>query len=146
MSEQGYALIRKFEGFAESMYLCPAGKPTIGYGHVIRSGEPMPQKISQDDAARLLVKDVKATEQAVCRLVEVGITQNQFDALVCLAYNIGVTAFANSTLLKLLNEGNMNAAAKQFLRWVYAGPKKPEGLIRRRAEEMALFEAKNTAV
>lgn len=137
-SEQGLALIRRSEGFSAQIYLCPAEKPTIGYGHVIRAGESYPNGISEAEAEALLAKDVEGTEQAIGRLVMVSLSQNQFDALVAFAYNIGVKAFEKSTLLRLLNEGN-SAAYEQFGRWVYAGGRKLDGLTVRRAAEAALF-------
>lgn len=141
-SERGYALIRRFEGFSAGCYFCPAGKPTIGYGHVIRSGEKFsPAGITEDEAQALLAQDVKGTEQALSRLVTVPLTQNQCDALVCFTYNVGVTALAKSTLLRLLNAGNPDAAAQEFSRWVYGGGKKLPGLGARRAAEEALFRA-----
>lgn len=133
------ALIKRWEGFSARVYLCPAGRRTIGYGHVVRSGEGFPDGISLGEAEDLLISDIRETEQAVGRLVTVPLSQGQFDALVCLAYNIGAGALARSTLLRLLNAGNRAAAALEFSRWAYAGGYKLEGLIKRREEEKALF-------
>ena len=83
--------------------------------------------------------DLKAFEQTVNNTVKVPLNQNQFDALVSLAYNIGSTAFKNSTLVKRLNEGNYKAAANQFNVWVNAGGKRMQGLVNRRAAERTLF-------
>jgi len=140
ISEQGLSLIRQSEGFCACQYLCPADKPTIGYGHVIRAGEVFPQAgISEEEAKKLLIQDVTATEAAVNRLVTVPLNQNQFDALVAFTYNVGAGALENSTLLRDLNGGDTQKAAGEFSRWVFAGGKKLDGLARRRAEETALF-------
>jgi len=139
-SEQGLALIRQSEGFSAHVYLCPAGKNTIGYGHVIADGEQYPDSgISEQDAETLLIQDVNATEQAINRLVTITINQNQFDALVAFTYNIGAGAFEKSTLLQLLNAGDSAGAAEQFSRWVYCNGTVLQGLVTRRAAERVLF-------
>lgn len=140
-SEQGLALIRRFEGFSTTPYRCPAGKLTIGYGHVMQRGEDWPC-ISQPQAEDLLARDVAATEAVINRLVEVPLKQCQFDALVSFTYNIGVQALEKSTLLRLLNAENPKACL-EFGRWVYAAGHKSEGLIARRAAETALFSQIN---
>jgi lysozyme len=140
ISEQGLALLKRFEGFSATPYLCPAGKWTIGYGHVIGAGEHFPpQGIDLDVAEELLKQDVNIAEHTVCRLVKSNITQNQFDALVSLVYNIGKEAFEKSALLRLLNQNYLNEAGDQFKRWIYAGGRQSEGLKRRRAAEFGLF-------
>jgi len=140
-SEQGLALIRQYEGFSAVCYICPAGKQTIGYGHVIRKNEQFTGGISESDARKLLMQDVKGAEQAVIRLVTAVLTQNQFDALVSFTYNVGAAALAKSSLLRFLNAGNPDAAAQEFCRWVYGCGRKLPGLATRRAAEEALFRA-----
>ena len=83
--------------------------------------------------------DVEDTEQAVNKLVKVQLTQNQYNALVSLAYNIGTYAFSKSTLLRKLNVGDYEGAAEQFLRWCYDNGKKVQGLLNRRVLEKELF-------
>jgi lysozyme len=139
LSPEGLELLKRFEGFSPCPYICPAGKATIGYGHVIRLGEIFPQIITEQQAEILLLQDVSMAEQGVERALAVRIEQARFDALACLAYNIGVHAFEKSTLLRLVNAGKPEQAALEFDRWVYAGGKKSAGLARRRAEEKALF-------
>lgn len=136
-SQAGIDLIKRFEGFSAECYVCPAGKRTIGYGHVLAEGEA--EQISAQEAEALLVKDIASAEEAVNRLVEVPLSQHQFDALVCLTYNIGNRAFSRSTLLRLLNNGDYMAAAAQFPRWVYASGKLLNGLRNRREAEQQLF-------
>ena len=138
LSEKGKALIKKYEGLRLCAYKCPAGVWTIGYGHTADVLEG--QKISEKQADEFFDKDIKQFEDAVNSLVKVPLKQGQFDALVSFVYNVGKTAFANSTLLKLLNQKKYTAAANQFTRWVYANGKKLQGLVKRREEEKFLFE------
>lgn len=142
ISDIGLALLKECEGFSAQAYVCPAGKLTIGYGHVICAGEHFPHEgISKEAGEILLKKDVTVSEQAVLRLAGEGLLQGQFDALVCLVYNIGTYAFEKSTLLRLLRLGDMEGVVSQFGRWVYAGGYRMPGLVYRRAKERALFLA-----
>ncbi len=139
-SEQGIALIKRFEGFSAKPYLCPAGKTTIGYGHVIGSGERFPPAgISPAEAEALLVRDVRSAEAAVGRCITMPLSQQQFDALVSFCYNVGSQAFEKSKLVRLINQALPGAAAEEFGRWVHVGGRKMPGLIKRRKEEYLLF-------
>lgn len=143
LSERGYALIMKYEGFSPIPYICPAGLPTIGYGHVIIEGEVFPKAgISPEMAKILLKQDVVRFETAINRLVTARINQNQFDALVCFAYNIGTKAFEKSTLLKLLNQGQHEKVPRELGKWVFSRGRRLSGLARRRAAEAALYSGK----
>lgn len=148
ISDNGLNLIKSFEGLAKlgddgkvRSYRCVAGRWTIGYGHTkgVRSG----QTISQQKAEELLREDVRVFEQAVTRNVKVPLTQHQFDALVSLAFNIGESNLAGSTLVKLLNKGKYDEVPEQIMRWNKArvdGKLQPvRGLTRRRSAEAALF-------
>ena len=137
LSEKGKTLIKKYEGLKLSAYKCPAGVWTIGYGHT--AGVFAGQKITQKQADEIFDKDIKQFEKIVLELCKVPLKQGQFDALVSFVYNVGKTAFVNSTLLKLLNQKKYTAAANQFTRWVYANGKKLQGLVKRREEEKELF-------
>ncbi len=138
ISQNGLAIIKKFEGFSATPYLCPAGKTTIGYGHVIAAGESFTD-ISTDAAEDILKNDIAKVEQALAGLIKVPLNQNQFDALVSFTYNIGITAFKNSTMRLLLNINEPALAAKEFARWVYCGGKVLNGLVSRRQDEERLF-------
>ena len=140
ISKAGLDLIKQFEGLYLNAYRCPAGVPTIGYGHT--AGVAMGQTITQQQADDYLRRDVRQFERAVARLVTVPLTQGQFDALVSFAFNLGEGALAQSTLLRLLNAGDYAGAAAQFDRWNKAGGRVLPGLVRRRAAERALFEAR----
>ena len=142
-SANGIAHIKEFEGFRGKRYLCPANKPTIGYGHVIVDSERATlwgADLTEEQATKLLMKDLVRFEDAVLAMVAVPLTQGQFDALVSFAYNLGEAKLRSSTLLKLLNAGDYDGARKQINRWVYSNGKKLEGLIRRRARETEMFQ------
>ncbi|MEL6438694.1 MAG: lysozyme [Cyanobacteria bacterium J06621_8] len=136
-SENGVNLIKRFEGFRAEAYICPGGKWTIGYGHT--KGVKAGYKISRQFAEKLLQDDLREFEQGVMDCVKVPLNQNQFDALVSFAYNLGVNALKTSTLLKRLNAGYYAIAANQFDRWVYANGEKLPGLVTRREVEKKLF-------
>lgn len=135
---RGLALIRRFESFQPEVYLCPASKLTIGYGHRLQPGEFYGRPITLTEAEQLLRDDLAATCALLARRWP-GLTERQFDACASLAYNIGLSAFANSTLARRLSAGDMAGAAEQFNRWVYASGKILPGLVTRRAAERALF-------
>ncbi|MCK7002052.1 lysozyme [Enterobacter kobei] len=141
-SEKGIALIKQFEGCKLTAYQDSVGVWTIGYGwtqHVdgkpIRAG----MTIKQETAERLLKTGLVSYESDVCRLVKVGLTQGQFDALVSFTYNLGARSLSTSTLLRKINAGDYATAADEFLRWNKAGGKVLNGLTRRREAERALF-------
>ena len=140
ITEAGLALIRRFEGFSSTPYLCPAGYLTVGYGHVVRGPEDE-MYLSESDALLLLRHDVRQAEQAVLRQVAVPLSDHQFDALVSFAYNLGAGALQRSALRRKVNRGEHADVPEEFGRWIWAGGKKLPGLIRRRAAEAALYAA-----
>ena len=141
-SASGLALIKIHEGLSLVPYRCPAGVWTIGYGHAMRSQEvaKYTNGISEAEAGALLLMDVALAEAALRRLVNVPLTVGQFDALVSFVFNLGAGRFQASTLRMKLNRGDYEAAAQEFPRWVWAGGRKLPGLIRRRHDEMAVFQ------
>lgn len=148
-SEKGFDLIKKFEGFKDYVYTCPAGKPTIGYGHVIdnklldliKATAP----ITESHAEKLLQDDVKEAQNAINSSVKVTLKQGQFDALVSLIYNWGAYNFKISNGLKKLNAGDYNGAADEFfgkVRGVVSvNDKFSNGLYRRRQAELELWQS-----
>ena len=136
-SERGLALIRQFEGLRLSAYRCAAGVLTIGWGTT--KGVKMGQTITRDEADRLLLEDAQRFADHVKALVKVPLNQNQTDALVSFVYNVGPAAFGKSTMLKLINQGLLEDAANQFVRWNRAGDQVLAGLTRRRMAERDLF-------
>lgn len=141
ISERGLALIKSHEGFSAYPYICPAGKLTVGYGHVIRKGEDFGKGISRIEAQKILQADLWAACASVRRLVRVPLTQNQFDALVSFTFNLGGGRLQSSTLRQKLNREDYEGAAGEFRKWVFGGGRKLPGLIRRRADETALFNS-----
>ena len=138
--EAGLSLIRAFEGFSPTVYACPAGFPTIGYGHVVQPEERFEAPLSPEEGETLLRKDLPRYESAVCRLIDMPLGDLCFDALVSFTFNLGEGALAASTLRRLVNVGRVTEAGPQFDRWVFAGACKLPGLVRRRAAERALWE------
>ena len=136
----GIELIRHFEGCRFDAYLCPAGVWTIGYGHTanVKEGDT----IDQEAAEAFLIEDLESFERDVSRLVEVPLTQQQFDALVSWTFNLGAGNLAESTLLKKLNNYQYAEVPEQMMRWVRAGGQVLDGLVKRRAAEAALFQNK----
>ena len=139
LSAAGLDLLRKSEGFRSQTYMDVNGFPTIGYGHRLLHPESFPGKISEAQAAEILISDVRDAEQAVKRLVKVQLTQGQFDALVDFCFNLGAGRLASSTLLKILNTSRYEAAAEQLLRWDIACGQENTGLKARREAEFALW-------
>lgn len=138
-SERGIDLIKSFEGLSLKTYKCPAGIDTIGYGHTGNDVKP-DMVITEQQAEELLKKDLNQFEIGVGKLITSGINQNQFDALVSFAYNLGTGALQKSTLLKKVNaDPDDLAIAKEFNKWVLAGGKRLEGLVRRRKAESDLY-------
>lgn len=148
LSEEGKRLIFSFEGRHKltedgryAAYLCPAGVPTIYAG--LTEGVQIGMVITEAEGEALFAKEIAKHEAAVNRLVTVEISQNEFDALVSLSYNIGMGGLSGSTVLKRLNKGDRGGAAEAFKMWDKAtvGGKLTSlpGLISRREREAALF-------
>ena len=138
----GVDLICGFEGNRLTAYDDGVGVWTIGFGTTVY---PNGIKVMKGDtcteaqAKTYMAHDLKKFEATVNKAVTVQLNQNQFDALVSLAYNIGTNAFSKSTLVKKLNANDIRGAADQFDVWVNAGGKRMQGLVNRRAKEKALF-------
>lgn len=137
-SHAGIALIKCFESFCATVYRCPAGKPTIGYGHVVLPGEQF-GTITEAEAIELLRRDLAIAEAVVRRLIIVSLTQSQFDALVSFTFNAGQGALEKSTLRRRVNQRDWPKAASELRRWVHGAGKVLPGLVRRRDEEVALL-------
>lgn len=141
ITQAGLDLIKKYEGFSAQEYICPAGKRTIGYGHVCGNNEHYNFGINEEKAEELLLDDVSEAEKPIIKLLEnTPLSSNQYDALVSLVYNIGINAFEDSTIKKKLLSLDYEGAANEFTRWIYSNGKPLKGLMKRRAEEKALFE------
>lgn len=139
-SDKCVAVIKEFEGFASEQYADVVGKNTIGYGHLIRKGETF-GKITEDEATRILCKDLCDAEACVQAAVDVSLTQGQFDALCDFVFNLGCARLLSSTLLKELNAGRYVNARGEFVKWCQAGGKQVPGLLRRRIAEQLLWDS-----
>lgn len=155
-------LIKDYEGFEGGRaYDDPIGLCTIGYGHLIKAipkptlcakinldtvenGKFLNRPLSEEEAFKLLDDDTLGTRVGVKKLLkpELELNRNQFGALVSFAFNVGVANFGKSTLLKLVNKGEHDLAARQFAKWVLADGKPFRGLKKRRACEEALYRGK----
>ncbi len=122
LNEQGYKLIAKHEGLRLKPYLCPARVPTIGYGNTYYAdGKRVTMQdkpITREQAYELLKIIADKFARQVDAVVTATVTQNQFNALVSFAYNIGMGNFRKSTLLRMVNLSPHNASIRaQFMRW-----------------------------
>ncbi|MFZ4534343.1 MAG: lysozyme [Alsobacter sp.] len=144
ITDRGLDLVKSFEGYHRRLpdgsctaYRCPAGVLTIGWGCTegVREG----QVWTEAEAEAALRRELVRFESAVQRLVTVDINANERDALISFAYNCGEGALSKSSLLKLLNKGDREGAARSFAAWNKGGGKVLPGLVRRRAAEAALF-------
>lgn len=145
IDQAGINLIKGFEGFETRAYQDSVGIWTIGHGTI---KYPNGKAVAKGDtctaaqAVEYMVNDLKGFEAKVNEVVKVPLTQNQYNALVSLTYNIGQTAFANSTLARKLNAKDYAGAADQFLVWNKAGGRVIQGLVNRRTAERNVFLAK----
>ena len=154
ISDEGLRLIKSFEGFHTRLkdgscaaYLCPANVPTIGWG--CTEGVKLGMVWTAEEAEAAIRREISKFERMVDRHVTVEINQNERDALISLAYNIGeggydkkgrkIPGFSNSTVLKRLNKGDRAGAAKAFEMWTRGGGRVLPGLVSRRKREAALF-------
>lgn len=142
LSNNGMKLLEQFEGLRLEAYLDSANIATIGWGSIrypngnkVKLGD----KITKAQAKEYKLHDLKEFESTVNTSVKVTLTQNQYDALVSLSYNIGSGAFKNSTLLKKLNASDYKGSAEQFLVWNKVNSKRVQGLVNRREAERNLF-------
>jgi len=144
LNKNGYKLICEFEGLKLKPYLCSAKIPTIGYGNtyypngkrVTLLDEPITKEYAFEMFKSIADKFAKRVDDMVVKEVN----QNQFNALVSFAYNVGTGAFATSTLLKKVNNNPNDATIKnEFLKWTKAGGKVIQGLINRRIKESEVY-------
>lgn len=134
----GRNLVKTFEGYRDTAYLDPVGIWTVGYGHTrgVHEGDT----VTEEQADVFLQQDLKAAEDTV-NATGLKLSQLQFDALVCLVYNIGSGNFQSSTLLKLLRQSTRPRPEleKWWKVWNKAGGKTLKGLVRRREAEYTLY-------
>ncbi len=138
--------IARSEGCRLKAYRCPAGKPTIGWGHT--RGVKMGDTCTQEQADAWFVEDLTEFTDGVQRALKRDASENELGALVSLAYNIGLAGFARSTVLKRHNEGDRQSAARAFALWnkarINGVLQVVDGLTSRRAREAALYLSDDT--
>lgn len=145
VSKKGLDLIKEFESFKSKPYLCPSQKATIGFGSTYypdgKKVTLQDKEITEEKAFEILEYIAnKDFGNNINKVVKVPLNQNQFDALVSFAYNIGNGNFNSSTLLRWLNQGNYKEASMQLLRWDKSKGIVLNGLTKRRKAEKALFD------
>jgi lysozyme len=144
---KGIELIKAFEGFRSKPYKCPAGIPTIGYGATFYPGGKKvtmaDEPITEEQGTELLQSMLVNFEKYVDSYCRDDINQNQFDALVSFAYNLGPANLKSSTLLKKVNANPEDETIRaEFMKWVKAGGKTLQGLVKRRTAEADLYFTK----
>lgn len=160
LSVNGINILKQMEGCVKQgdkhiIYDDKTGRPvntnkplprgaTIGYGHLIKSGEDFKNGITESQATDLLRHDIAIAECTVQNNVVVPLNQNQYDALVLLAYNIGVDNFVNSTVVKYINNPNFHSPKYPDLKsawsaWNRVHSVVSKGLINRRKQEFELY-------
>jgi lysozyme len=144
LDNKGYLLITKFEGLRLKPYLCSAKIPTIGYGNSYypdgKRVTLLDKDITKQQAFDMFKEVANRFAKRVDTLVTSNLNQNQFNALVSFAYNVGTGNFSSSTLLKKVNRNPDDLTIKdEFLRWNKAGGKVLNGLTNRRNEEAILY-------
>lgn len=134
------ALIRKFEGLRLKPYLCPAGVPTVGYGHtgpeVTLSSPPVTPAIAE----RLMTEDAGRSARAAGNLSPaLWLDEDKHAAIADFCFNLGTTRYKASTLRRRVNAGDWAGAAEELHKWVWGGGRKLPGLVARRAAEARLL-------
>lgn len=147
LNNNGYMLITEFEGFSSKPYLCPAKIPTIGFGSTYYPDGTrvtlLDKEINKQQAIEMFKTIADKFASKVSKLVNTPLTQNQFNACVSLAYNIGIANFMNSTLLKLVNKNHNDILiGLEFKKWNKVNKKEVIGLTRRRNYEADIYFSK----
>lgn len=130
-------LVKEFEGLRLEAYLCPAGVPTIGYGHT--RGVQLGTRISTEQADQFLTLDLERVRRQLAPAVKVSVTRGQFIALLSLGFNVGDVARKCPKLMAALNRGDVTSAAREFLDVFTVKGKVVPGLKSRRAREAEVF-------
>lgn len=140
-TEKGMAIIGNTEGCRRDPYICPADVLTVGIGSTEASGQKIEKnrKYSDKEIAERWVKDIQIAEKCV-NLYGNGrsMPQGAFEAMTSITFNVGCGTMKKSTLFKMANKGYKPEMCEQFGRWVYAGGKKLNGLVKRREQERRL--------
>ena len=143
INASGLELIKHYEGWRKSPYLCSAARATIGYGSTWDcNGDAVTLEhpdITKEQGEYLLLREVRHSERAIRKLVKAELTENMFSSLCSFIYNVGSGNFQKSTMRMKLNRGLHEEAADEFPKWRRAGGRIVKGLVRRRKQERELF-------
>ena len=143
VSDKCINMIKHHEGFVRKPYQDPIGLWTVGVGHLIGDGKKLPKEwnkeFTDEEVDNILCEDLERFEIGIQRLTKVSLTQSQFDALVSFSFNVGLGNYQASTLRAKLNRKDYEGASNEFPKWRKAGGKVLAGLVKRRADERALF-------
>jgi lysozyme len=142
MTDEGLALIKRFEGFRSQAYRDATGVWTVGYGHTSMAGSPAVAAgltVTRQQAGEILAADVDKFARQVEASLHVKLTDSQFAALVSFAYNVGVSNFRSSSVLRAVNARDFAAVPRRLQLWNKAGGRALPGLVARRAAEAQLF-------
>ncbi len=142
ITPEGLDLIRQHEGLRLKAYRDPVGVWTIGYGHTGAAGKPDVSaglRITKEDAEKFLRRDVEGCVREIASVIRRPLNAQQFSALVSFCYNIGSSNFRKSSVLAAVNAGDLDAVPRRLALWTKAGGRVLPGLVRRRADEAALF-------
>jgi len=143
ISSNGVKFITKWEGLKLSKYLCPAGKWTIGVGHVILPHENISDTITKERAESILRSDLVRFEKAIKKFITVRLNQNQFDALVSFIFNTGEGGIRNTSVQSTVNEQKFSEVPEKLQMWSKMRQNGKlvvsQGLLRRRMSESELF-------
>lgn len=141
--DQAVSLICSFEGFRNQPYADVTGTPTVGYGSTYWHGQRVtltsPESVTEGEARQVVAADAGIVLTALKSSVRASLAPNQWAALTSFAYNVGLPACLGSTLVRLINEGQLDKAADQFLLWDMSKGQIIQGLLNRRKAERALF-------
>ena len=144
INSEGLNIIKHFEGFSPSVYLCPANRWTIGYGSTWDKNRKSITKthpdITEKEGEVLLRQELDHCYYAISKLVDAEITENMHSALCSFIFNVGSGNFQRSTMRMKLNRGDYHGASAEFPKWRKAGGRILKGLVRRRTMERELFD------
>lgn len=141
--DQAVSLICSLEGFRRRPYADVTGTPTVGYGSTYWHGQRVtltsPESVTEGEAREAVAENAQRVMTALKSSVRASLAPNQWAALTSFAYNVGLSACLSSTLVRLVNEGQLDKAADQFLLWDRSKGQMIPGLLNRRKAERLLF-------
>ena len=143
LSAAGFVGITQWEAFRGTAYNDGVGTSTIGFGTT--KGVKLGDKITVERALIVALEDANRHGEAIKKCIKVPLFQHEWDSFVSFSYNVGASAFCNSTLVKKLNTGDYSGACAELSRWTKAGGKELRGLVKRRAAERAMCEGNGVA-